>query len=35
MILAIIFIGYYFSTHGLNTSAAGNQQKLVPQEERK
>lgn len=32
VILSIIFIGYYFSTHGLNTSAAGNQQKLVPQE---
>lgn len=32
-ILSIIFIGYYFSTHGLTTSAAGNQKKLVPQAE--
>jgi hypothetical protein len=35
LILSIIFIGYYFSTNGLNTSAAGNQKKLIPQEENK
>jgi hypothetical protein len=35
VILSIIFIGYYFSVNGLNTSAASNQQKLVPQPEAK
>lgn len=30
LVLSIIFIGYYFSTHGLNSSAAANQQKVVP-----
>jgi hypothetical protein len=32
VVLAILFIGYYFSVNGLTTSAASNQQKLVPQE---
>lgn len=30
LVLSIIFIGYYFSTHGLNSSAAANQQKVMP-----
>lgn len=30
-VMAITFIGYYFSTHGMNTSSAGNQQKIVPE----
>lgn len=32
-LLAFIFIALYFSSKGLNTSAAGNQQKLEPQKE--
>jgi hypothetical protein len=32
-ILSVIFIGYYFSARGLNTSSAANQQKLAPQQE--
>jgi hypothetical protein len=34
-ILSVIFIGFYFSTRGMNTSSASNQQKLVPQPETK
>jgi hypothetical protein len=33
LIAAIIFVGYYFSVNGFNTSAASNQQKLVPEEQ--
>jgi hypothetical protein len=32
-LLAFIFIALYFSSKGLTTSSAGNQQKLVPQKE--
>ena len=32
-LLACIFIAIYFSSKGLNTSSAGNQQKLEPQKE--
>ena len=32
-LLAFIFIALYFSSKGLNTSSAGNQQKLEPQKE--
>jgi hypothetical protein len=32
-VLAFIFIALYFSSKGLNTSSAGNQQKLVPEKE--
>ncbi len=32
-LLAFIFIALYFSSKGLNTSSAGNQQKLEPQQE--
>jgi hypothetical protein len=32
-LLAFIFIALYFSSKGVNTSSAGNQQKLVPQKE--
>lgn len=32
-LLAFIFIALYFSSNGLNTSSAGNQQKLTPQKE--
>jgi hypothetical protein len=35
VILSVIFIGYYFSVNGLNSSSASNQQKLVPQTEEK
>jgi len=30
-LLLIMFLGWYFSDHGLNVSATGNEQKLVPQ----
>ncbi|MFT3677369.1 MAG: hypothetical protein QM781_15840 [Chitinophagaceae bacterium] len=30
VILLFIFIGYYFSVHGVNTRSAGNQQSLKP-----
>lgn len=29
-VIAIAFIGYYFSTHGMNTSSAGNQHQIAP-----
>ena len=32
-LLAFVFIAWFFSTKGLNTSSAGNQQKLVPKNE--
>jgi hypothetical protein len=32
-LLAFVFIAWYFSTRGLNTTSAGNQQKLDPQKE--
>jgi len=32
-LLACVFIAWYFSTRGLNTGSAGNQQKLEPQKE--
>ena len=35
LILSIIFIGYYFSVNGFNTSAASNQKKLIPEKETK
>jgi hypothetical protein len=34
-IISVIFIGYYFSVHGMSPSSASNQQKLVPQTETK
>lgn len=32
-IISAIFIGYYFSAKGLNSSSAGNQQRIFPQEQ--
>ena len=32
-LLAFVFIAWYFSTKGLNTTSTGNQQKLEPQKE--
>jgi len=31
LIIAVIFTGWYFSAHGVTTSAAGNQRQVVPQ----
>lgn len=31
LIIAVIFTGWYFSTHGIETSAAGNQRQITPQ----
>jgi hypothetical protein len=32
-VLALVFIGFYFSSKGFNSSSAANQQKLVPQKQ--